>query len=560
MNDALRFRYPSIITGRDPPKHLPKCYLLNLPLAIRRQIYLYCGFPTNRLLHLPNSLQRRILSLLANQDLAISVNLLLVCCKIYEELSSILYGENLIVVTSSQTTELPLSALNNLTNVSLRNLRQLSIRVKVCPMYCTCRPEKDHSTDSRDHCWRHPNTNLELRKDADSNFLANWAVICGRLSRVSRPGSLSLFLAVDCDDVTTAEAVTRPLRQLPVLADCVLRLASKRNDHIQGLARETVNLLIRKRLTTNTLSFKYLQLPTEIRLRILEYACQRDDIHIIRAAVSIGTKCGPACHAVEITGTRIRSHDLVKCYCERSHSAASNGRCQCLLTGFPFSYFLVSKQFRQMATEAFYGQNQFIVSSCRTGLEHSSLLGDGDADTQPELDADLHLSRLHSISPYAISHLTNLRLEFNYFDFNTPHIAELDWKVWDLTIERISKYGNLPSLRIVVCVPDAWLWWPRKRNWHTMELDSDMTISENKLLHSYARTLEPFSMLVAGGLKSFKISFDCESGEFDIDLKGEERPDKKRQLRMLEQKFENLVFKRTAHVEDQESKILHGIL
>ncbi|KAF1975213.1 hypothetical protein BU23DRAFT_377839, partial [Bimuria novae-zelandiae CBS 107.79] len=103
-----------------------------------------------------------------------------------------------------------------------------------------------------------------------NNALKEWEQLVLRLAEYIRPNHLVLYLIVNVHDVETAEAVLKPLDQLPTLKNCGLWLNNDPIPDINTLVRATVKRL--KSPRTPDEPFNFLGLPIELRLRILEYS------------------------------------------------------------------------------------------------------------------------------------------------------------------------------------------------------------------------------------------------------------------------------------------------
>lgn len=102
--------------------------------------------------------------------------------------------------------------------------------------------------------------------------LKEWEKLVQRLAQYIRPNHLTLYLIVNVPDVKTAEAVLKPLDQLPTLKNCGIWLNHKPMPELSALAEQTVTHLTTSSSADDIMPFRYLDLPQEIRFRILEYS------------------------------------------------------------------------------------------------------------------------------------------------------------------------------------------------------------------------------------------------------------------------------------------------
>lgn len=107
-----------------------------------------------------------------------------------------------------------------------------------------------------------------------------WADLVARLCECPiAPGRLNLFLVASVAGVNEAELVLRPLESLPSLKRCGIWLNEKPIPELKALIRETVERLImpkdgeeKEEEVEKVEYFRYLDLPQEIRLRILSFS------------------------------------------------------------------------------------------------------------------------------------------------------------------------------------------------------------------------------------------------------------------------------------------------
>lgn len=208
--------------------------LLKLPSRFRRQIFSACGFPTDAVIRITTNTKYGILCVLTGTLHAMSKALLQLCRLTYEELSRMLYGENLLLVESDWDDEGDFAILNQFTSTSVRNMRYLSIRMNMQEKLGVCQYRVTRVSGLTSH---------DLAPNPDGHFLESWRRLCRRLSSFSQPSTLSLFVAMDCCDLAFAKEMVAPLQTLPILTDFALRLATFHNPEIQTLARDVVEEL-----------------------------------------------------------------------------------------------------------------------------------------------------------------------------------------------------------------------------------------------------------------------------------------------------------------------------
>ncbi|KAF2865768.1 hypothetical protein BDV95DRAFT_599465 [Massariosphaeria phaeospora] len=291
---------------------------------------------------------------------------------------------------------------------------------------------------------------LNLRSRNGKSAMEDWETLIRRLAQCIRPNYLTLFLIVKTLDIETAEAVLKPLKLLPTLNGCGIWLNKKAIVELNDLIRNTVG-----HVTTPSgggpQSFRYLDLPLELRYRILEHS---DLISMVdlewkppSSSVAIATRqCD--CDYVDLFGhlgdcTRMaklskpinpEDHFARHCphgchmlgemeFCKRLQS----GSCVCLYHCKHSAYsstmaapktgvhplFLVSRQVRQDAIPVFYQRNRFVVTPC--GIV-------------PLRDATFEPSRLHIFEITSPLKSVELSLFLSSLPRNAlQHIRYLEW-------------------------------------------------------------------------------------------------------------------------------------
>jgi hypothetical protein len=243
--------------------------------------------------------------------------------------------------------------------------------------------------------------------------MKEWERLVQRLTECVQPKQLTLYLIVNVPDLKTAEAVLKPLDQLPMLKDCGIWLNYKSIPEVSTLIQTTI-----KRLTTSSLEyqrkpFRYLDLPLELRSRILEYSdlvshadlewkpslssigcipdpkcsCQKNTDHhrfeedqhmedckreylepaAIKKHLNVWDDCGwPLKHCCNNNEYRTKKckrtqANFCECIFYCNHCAGSSSAISKSMMG-THPLFLVSHQVREDATPVFFQRNRFVVS------------------------------------------------------------------------------------------------------------------------------------------------------------------------------------------------------
>ena len=256
---------------------------------------------------------------------------------------------------------------------------------------------------------------LKLHSRYGKTALKEWGRLIQRLTECVRPSHLTLYLIVNVPDIKTAEAVLKPLEQLPTLKNCGIWLSSKSIPQLDRLIQMTIRRLTTPSIPTRTLDrpFRYLDLPQELRSRILEYSdlISGADLEWKPSLSSIGRIRDPRCSCEKYLGHHFDAIHIEDCtteylepsefgkyftdwdtahissehcfLCERNSSTRTickktqGGFCECIFhcthstnssstlstsrKGVP-SLFLVSHQVREDAIPVFFRRNRFVIS------------------------------------------------------------------------------------------------------------------------------------------------------------------------------------------------------
>jgi hypothetical protein len=274
----------------------------------------------------------------------------------------------------------------------------------------------------------------------DQLIISQWYQICTRLSKSIQPGKLALYVICDCKDRQTIDTIVKPLLTLPILRDFGLRLAREYSKELQGIAKDTV-LRLTGRLPSQSLSpFRFLDLPEEIQLKVLEQTSLGYSYEAVcgQGHMQYGGTC-PASGIPHITITPDRY--LLKCFCCRGHSAF-NFRCNhCESLGFPHALFLVSRKFRDAVIQVFYRKNEFAVSM--VGLIPSS------ASSAQDCTLSI-MPGLQQFPKGSIQFFTSLRLDFEPSELEIFQPNRVGWETWLNTVDLLSKEANLANLTLEI--------------------------------------------------------------------------------------------------------------
>lgn len=242
-----------------------RSFLCLLP-AVRHRIYYEAGLVNDTDVDL-NRRPDAADSWPSSADFQFSYNLLLTCRAVHAEVSSILYSTNRFFIRYRDSQNL--RALRNLRAQSLSSLTYLTIHLNIAscekdqPCY-KAYPENPRSRRLHDK----PLT-TSLRKH--QAILFEWQSVAGHLTTHIKPLHLQLHFICDVEDFEAAMRAVKPLHNTPILADCSIRLGQQFDHTLQDLAYQTVTRAVGYRCDRPKSPFRFLDLPRELRRKILEY-------------------------------------------------------------------------------------------------------------------------------------------------------------------------------------------------------------------------------------------------------------------------------------------------
>ncbi|KAK3301855.1 uncharacterized protein B0T15DRAFT_325389 [Chaetomium strumarium] len=554
------------------PSPLPP--LLRLTPQIRRRIYFYLGLarwdgrPFRFNLHagqfkLPHGLSAHELSWSFMTDPNSFHGLLLSCRTIHAEATALLYSANQFILYYSappaqprQPTSLrPLHTLHALSAPTLLFLSNLKIVLHEASCHAwaeldwlkTCCLEglEDQEHAGLRHCKQshgglHPPPLLSPACAGDDDdrlaaahaLLREWRSAAARLCHVA-PKRLALCLVCDIDPehpraIDVANSVVAPIRLLPPLKECSIRLAKTPDRRLQQLAQDTVIYACRiptpspkpPSSATTTLA----SLPRELRIQILEYtdlvtprrqvAWSRHE----RAYVKYFFKCPPdpapwtehepdELHASQFSRCWEDIPTGNGCFCRRRHAAFSLD-CKCWAP--PTALFLVCRTLYEDAQFVFFSSNRFTVHDFKARppgevpVPEQRRVDDEPVPSHPYPYERLAASEfLRDIVPtLSLAHLRFLELAFPPYPPPswpaTQHPAMQDW--WK-TIDWLRNKINLSGLTIRLLVSDVVLIGQRDyRRTITVE-EGDM------MMTAYMDLMRPLKRLADDGLARFYAHF-----------------------------------------------------
>ncbi|KAL2818771.1 hypothetical protein BDW59DRAFT_165310 [Aspergillus cavernicola] len=306
---------------------------LHLYPSIRLRIYTLAGLATNHIIPLDRRHRVEKQSVpswkdpsrtlnLQLADLAISSALQLICRTVHDEVSHHLYSANTFIAHDMRT----LCGLGPSYLASMTSLKLIPCLTSTC----ACTPLEfidDHSV-------------LDTSTQGRS-ILSEWHSTAGKIAPHLTGNKLDLTLLCSVQDETTAELVVAPLRRLPALSHCHIRLGhlDRRNYAIQTIATRAARQAMGQVTTEPAPPFRLLDLPREIRLLIFEYTdlltplnkLQWDPDHGYRLEPPFCVRdCGPpydTCHPN--SHKACGSPTAPPCHCPHDQSARRDGPPSC---------------------------------------------------------------------------------------------------------------------------------------------------------------------------------------------------------------------------------------
>ena len=430
-------------------------------------------------------------SLTTRKELPSPFHLLLVCRTVRQEVTKILYGSNYFCI--SREPPRGLSMLERLSDLALQSLRVLVVRLNDCfpdenwP-YCYCTRWAFRG--------RHPEhlpSPLGNVSRFDRGVLSQWKRICSLLQTHVAARQLKLYVICDCADIETAREVTRSMEILPTLADCAIRIALDRKPELIDLAEKTVWQLLRPTKPATSSSY-LIHLPDELLLEILKSTQLVGPSRYVRWSAEMvmhrqhrQTICDiPLCNEMfppypecwlslpELVPSRNKCPPIdfriktiyASSYCEAHHYEGADERkwkyrkmkfcpnnysafaIHCPCDQSSLSPFLVSRRFRRLAIETFYGANTFLLmpypQRCRYGEDYR----EGAREGEP-------LSCfLQAIPQHAISFLRHIIIVFPTIKPGMFETEDENWLKWRTAISTLYGAAAVDKLSLEIYFTD----------------------------------------------------------------------------------------------------------
>ena len=553
-----------MITTMPRSRKEPLPPLLRVPPLVRQRIYRFVGVASWNGCPYAFDLHGRKTMI---PSPGIFHGLLLSCREIHDEAAALLYSANRFRLHYTYSGFLGLEPLLALTAPALSSLAALKIVLKQAS--CHQQPREHDELDccldgmggstcgKYNHDYQHQLPLLSPVPEGDDDPLAvaqalldEWHAAASHLSSHIPSRHLELSLVCDIDPqhekaVDIAKSVLEPLRLLPTLRSCHIRLSKTPDPRLQQVAEDAVlhscGIAIPYLKPTST-KVTFVTLPRELRLRILQFTglvtpskevlWRRRDCKYVwsNRRSHCSRKVQSPCQFSDCWYCICAPNRLsVGCFCRRRHAAFS-ATCTCWTPPGP-ALFLVCRTLHQDAQLVFFSGNRFIVHD---GLgtpypypESSEILGH---DYPYERLAASQFLR-DVIPTHCIARLRFLELIFPPYPPSTwpqtDHPAMQDWRE---TVGWLRDKINGPILTLRLIGAEI------NDEMPSSYTPSTITVAEGNTIHkAYMDLLLPLKQLAEGpnGLARFytDLSYPWEWTEESRNRGWDWLQDKKRELK-----------------------------
>ncbi|ORY04578.1 hypothetical protein BCR34DRAFT_633984 [Clohesyomyces aquaticus] len=415
------------------------------------------------------------------------VSLLLVSKQVKKEVEAFVYERNSFIVCRGNP-----HGLERLGRISIDGLGALtSLTIRLDGRSCV-----DRKRRSLYSICPYP---IEMRSQQGRVLLEAWEAVVKRLARFVTPRRLTLSLILGTTDMDSVKAILEPLRELPLLKHCAISVQRSNGMEVlpeassvaKRLDSSGLSRLVRKTLSrvTQTTShhgstFRYLDLPPELRFRILEYtelvSTEDIDWNPVRSKrvpdhISCGCEEEFGFEAIKHVGgcvCRELIYDSIKfgnerC-CRECRPSMEPGLCFCLFRTFNFStscvcstrlhpLLLVSQRVRQDAIPIYYSRNRFVILPYGSP-PLSQIKWDPVGWRYRYMFPEGHRSELSifisSIPPYALQHIRWLEWVLPAFPSNYLQEDTIAWRDYLDTLQVMSLAMNLTSLTLSITMSE----------------------------------------------------------------------------------------------------------
>ncbi|OTA98876.1 hypothetical protein M426DRAFT_325624 [Hypoxylon sp. CI-4A] len=414
---------------------------LDLPADIRRRIYRDAGLLVGtHILLRSGSKSDYPLCLAPKAQYQFTYNLLQICKSVYVEAKSIICEENKLIV-SHHNIEGGLEFLRGLSPQECSKLRDIYVHLHVTRPF--------HDEDGK---WWRPSAAPLSRSQIEA-----WQRAAAHVLSHAGSRRLNLHLVCDMNDDDNNESmigdVLEPLlNHADAIGECELRLHPKRHGWISKLAEETAARVKGLDASSRSQPFRFLDLPTEIRHKILEYT----DLVTPHNQAQWNSERGfyvdrrqdycasSMCDNPELesgTGKPSKGPGITGSFCCARHSGYSP-RCKCWAPSQ--ALMLVSRGMYVDACHVFYSRNRIIVTP-------SGGVPTGISSRVPPMRLDASKFITGHMWPEVLYHLRCLEIVLPPLDPDMfPTESSSLYQDWALAIDQLSRNVNVNNLTITV--------------------------------------------------------------------------------------------------------------
>ncbi|KAK3299683.1 uncharacterized protein B0H64DRAFT_389277 [Chaetomium fimeti] len=528
--------------------------LLRLTARIRHRIYRYLGLATWDSQHPSYGFDLRdgLTAAGTAPHPGDFYGLLLSCRAIYAEAAALLYSANRFILHYAHAHPEPLGPLLALTTSSLASLTSLTIVLNQASCHhpdeyggypaCCLQGREDDDFDGAYDCKTfHGDVhnvpllgstsegNNAAEGDDDDKVAAahalqsKWHSAVAHLSSITS-GHLELAFVCDIDPhhkrtFEVALSITAPLRLLPPLKDCHIRLCKTPDPRLQQLAQDSALQacgIAPPSSKPSTLS-SLTTLPRELRLRILEFTdliVPSREVTWSRQDQGYMTFSSESSHSPDQRYRRQFFHcwrddgsgPFIGCFCRRRHSTFSF-RCKCWAPPGPV-LFLSCRTLYQDAQLVFFSGNRFIIHDYQASPPWElPYVGQTLEERIPKRDYPnnrLAVSQFlrEVVPPQCLVYLRFLEVVFPPYPPSAwPQAGHPAIDDWWATVDWLQGKMNAPglTLRLVGAGVSDW----------TPDAYSDtITVSEgDTIMRAHMAILRPLTRLANNGLARFYANF-----------------------------------------------------
>jgi hypothetical protein len=265
-------------------------------------------------------------------------------------------------------------------------------------------------------------------------LLLEWQHLTSHLARYLNSYQLRLSVVCDTLDHQVAHQIVQPIKGLPLLTSCALRLGQSPTPRLRLLAETTTRHATGQPPIPSAI-FPWQNLPSEIQLRILSHSTLVAP-RPVEWRGGYGLERSVCCQQC--------TDSLDTCCCPGLHAAFSSLGCRCWQ--WPSELFLVNKTLREQALRIAYSNNSFSVLSLHRRV--SSI----EEFPQKHRSA---LTFLQSIPRDALPHIRSLRIVFNQFWNHDLSPGTHSLTNWVATLAFIQQNLTLAQLHLTVCTKNV---------------------------------------------------------------------------------------------------------